>query len=127
LKDEITVITNDSPPQTIPISVVANVQSAVSVTPSIINFGPVRAGQSVSKVVYVRSASAFSLTKLEGDRSELKAVEPQAGVVPVHTVNLTIQAPAAVGPFHGVVKIESDVKDEPPAQVKTFATIVAGP
>ena len=58
-KDEITLITNDSPPQTIPISVVANVQSAVSVTPSIINFGPIRAGQSVSKVVHVRSSSAI--------------------------------------------------------------------
>ena len=65
-KDEITLITNDTPPQTIPISVVANVQSAVSVTPSIINFGPIRAGQSVSKVVHVRSPSPFSLTKLDG-------------------------------------------------------------
>ena len=37
---------------------------------------------------------------------------------------MTIQAPATPGPFYGVVKIESDVKDEPPAQIKTFATIV---
>ena len=49
-KDEIILITNDSPPQTIPISVVANVQSAVSVSPSIINFGALKPGQSVSKV-----------------------------------------------------------------------------
>jgi hypothetical protein len=123
-KDEITVYTNDSPPQTIPISVVANIQSAVSVTPSIINFGPIRAGQSVSKVVHVRSAAPFALTKIESDRPELKPVEAQAGSLPDHTVNLTIQAPAAPGPFHAVVKFESDVKDEPPGQVKTFATIV---
>ena len=56
-KDEITLITNDSPPQMIPISVIALVQSAVSVTPSIINFGPIRAGQSVTKVVHVRSSA----------------------------------------------------------------------
>jgi hypothetical protein len=123
-KDEITLLTNDSPPQSIPISVVANVQSAVSVTPSIINFGPIRAGQSVSKVVYVRSSSPFTLTRIEADRTELKAVEAQAGAAPVHTLNLTIQAPATPGPFHGIVKIESDVKDEPAGQVKTFATIV---
>jgi hypothetical protein len=126
-KDEITVITNDTPPQTIPISVVANIQSAVTVTPSIINFGPVRTGQSASKTVYVRSASPFSLTKMEADRTELHAVEQQAGSLPVHAVNLTIQAHATPGPFHSIVKIESDVKDEPPAQIKTFATIVAGP
>ncbi len=62
----------------IPISVVANVQSAVSVTPSIINFGPIRAGQSVTKVVHIRSSAPFSMTRLEGDRTELRAVEPTA-------------------------------------------------
>jgi Protein of unknown function (DUF1573) len=123
-KDEITLITNDVPAQTIPISVVANVQSAVSVTPSIINFGPIRAGQSVTKVVHVRSSSAFSLSKLEADKAELRAVEPQPGSLPTHTLNVTIQAPALPGPFYGVVTIESDLKDEPPGQIKTFATIV---
>jgi hypothetical protein len=123
-KDEITLITNDMPAQAIPISVVANVQSAVSVTPSIINFGPIRAGQSVTKVVHVRSSSAFSLTRVEADRGELRAVEPQAGSLPTHTLNVTIQAPAVAGPFYGIVTIESDLKDEPPGQIKTFATIV---
>ena len=123
-KDEVTLITNDVPAQTIPISVVANVQSAVSVTPSIINFGPIRAGQSVTKVVHVRSSSAFSLSKLEADKAELRAVEPQPGSLPTHTLNVTIQAPALPGPFYGVVTILSDLKDEPPGQIKTFATIV---
>ena len=123
-KDEITLITNDNPPQMIPISVVANVQSAVSVTPSIINFGPIRAGQSVTKAVHVRSSAPFSVTKLEGDRPELRAAEPQPSSVSGHTVKVTIQAPATPGPFYGIVKIQSDVKDEPPAQLKTFATIV---
>ena len=123
-KDEITLITNDTPAQTIPISVVANVQSAVSVTPSIINFGPIRAGQSVTKAVLVRSSAPFSVVKLEPDRPELRAVEPQPSPAERHSVNVTVQAPAVPGPFYGTVKIESDVKDEPPATIKTFATIV---
>jgi Protein of unknown function (DUF1573) len=123
-KDEITLITNDTPAQTIPISVVANVQSAVSVTPSIINFGPIRAGQSVTKAVYVRSSAPFSLTKLEGDRAELRAVEPQPGSLATHTVNVTIQAPSSPGPFYGIVSIKSDLKDEPAGQIKTFATVI---
>jgi hypothetical protein len=123
-KDEITLVTNDSPPQSIPISVVANIQSAVRVTPSIINFGQVRAGQSVSKTVHIRSSSPFTITKLEADRTDLSAVEQQTGSLPDHTVNVTIQGPAEPGPFHGIVKIESDVKDEPPAQIKAFATIM---
>ena len=92
----------------------ANVQSAVSVTPSIINFGPIRAGQSVTKVVHVRSSAPFSSPSSKADRTELRAVEPQPGSLPGHTVNVTIQAPATPGPFYGIVKIESDLKDEPP-------------
>jgi hypothetical protein len=123
-KDEITLITNDNPPQAIPISIVAFVQSAVSVTPSIINFGPVRAGQSVTKLVQVRSHSPFSISKLEADRTELHSVEQQPGSQPGHTVQLKIDAPATTGPFYGVVTVTSDIKDEPPARIKTFATIV---
>ena len=123
-KDEVTLVTNDSPPQAIPISVVANVQSAVTVIPSIINFGPVRPGQSISKVVHVRSASPFSITKIDADRPELQATDQQKGSASDHPVNVTIQAPTTAGPFHGVVKIESDLKDEPAARIKAFATII---
>ena len=58
-----TLITNDTPAQAIPISVVASVQSAVSVTPSIINLGRVRPGETVSraKVVHVRSSAPFAI------------------------------------------------------------------
>ena len=122
-KDEITLITNDSPRQTIPISVVANIQSAVSVTPSIINFGQVRPGQSVSKVVRVRSSVSLPITKLAASRTELQTVEQTTGSAPDHTLNITLKAPATAGPFHAILKIESDLKDEPPAQIKTFATI----
>jgi hypothetical protein len=97
------------------------------VTPSIINFGPVRAGQSVTKTVHVRSSSSFIITKLDADRADLTAVEQQTGSLPEHTVNITLQGPAEPGPFHGVVKIASDLKDEPPAQIKAFATIMPAP
>jgi len=123
-KDEVTLITNDPTAQTIAISVVANIQSAVSVSPSIINFGSIRPGQSVTKIVHVRSSTPFLLTKIEANKPDLQAVEQQPGSSPDHAVNVTIQAPAGAGPFHGIVMIDSDLKDEPPAQIKTFATIL---
>ncbi len=123
-KDEITLITNDSPPQAIPISIVANLQSAVSVSPSIINFGALKPGQSVSKVVRVRSSAPFSITKLSGSQPSLQAVEEKTGSAADHVVNITLKAPDQSGPFHAVLKVESDVKDEPPAQIKTFATVM---
>lgn len=129
-KDEITLITNDTPAQTIPISVVANIQTAVSVTPSIINLGRVRPGQTVSSanVVHVRSsATPFTITKLTASRPELEPAEPKPGSLSDHVVNLKFKAPEAAGPYHTVVKIETDLKEEPPVQIKVFATVTPSP
>jgi hypothetical protein len=122
-KDEVTLVTNDASGQIIPISVIAQIQSAVSVTPSIINFGPVRAGQTVSKVVHVRAESPFGITKLASSRTDLEPIESKAGPLADHVLNLRLKAPVDAGPYHAIVKIETDLSDEPPAQIKTFATV----
>ncbi len=123
-KDEITLMTNDQTGPTIPVSVVGTIQSAVAVTPSIINFGSVRPGQTVSKTVLVRSAQPFSITKISTSQEALHLEEGQAGPRPVHQVKLALKAPEQTGPHHAVVTIESDIKDEPAAVLKTFATVV---
>jgi hypothetical protein len=129
LRDELTLVTNDNPPQTIPISVVANVQGAVSVSPSILNLGRLRPGQTLSKpnVVHVRSAAPFAVTKLSASRPELEPVEPRPGSLPDHTLNLTLKAPETAGPYHALVTIETDLKDEAPVQLKVFATVAPAP
>jgi len=122
-KDEITLLTNDPTVKAIPISVVANVRGAVSVTPSIVNFGPVQPGQTLSKVVHVRSSSPFAITKLASTRTELDPKDSNSGSLTDHAVNLTLKVPDTAGPYHAVVKVETDLKGEPPAQIKTFATV----
>jgi hypothetical protein len=124
-KDELRLVTNDSPAQTIPISIVANVQSAVSVTPSIVNFGRVRPGQSLTKsnIVHVRSTSPFTLTKLVSSQPDLEPSEPKPGPAADHILNLKLKAPESPGPYYALIKAETDLKDEPPLQVKIFATV----
>jgi Protein of unknown function (DUF1573) len=123
-RDEITLITNDQSSPTIPIAVVANITGAVSVYPSIINFGGVRPGESVAKTVLVRSTQPFSITKLQASSKEIQAAEATKGALPVHTLTLTFKAPAQTGPSHATLQVETDIKDEPPAVLKTFATVV---
>ncbi len=125
LKDQITLVTNDSPAQTIPISVVANVQSSVSVTPSIVNLGRVPPGQTITRpnVVHVRGRAPFSLSKLSASSPALQAEEIKPGASPDHVLNLKLQAPQEPGPFHAILKVETDLKDEPAAQLKIFATV----
>ena len=123
-KDEITLLTNDQSSPSIPISVVANIQSAVAVTPSIINFGGLRPGQSVSKTVLVRSAQPFSITRLAPSQEGLQPGEDEKGPRAAHQLKLIFKAPEQTGPYHATLTIETDIKDEPPALLKTFATVV---
>ena len=124
-KDQITLVTNDTPAQTIPISVVANVQSAISLTPSIINLGRVRPGETITRanVVHVRSSSPFSLSKLSASSPALEAEEIKPGAAVDHILNLKLKAPQETGGFHAVLKVETDLKDEPVSQLKVFATV----
>jgi hypothetical protein len=124
-KDEVAVLTNDANLKTIPICVVASIQGAVTVLPSVINFGPVRPGEVVSRVVHVRSSSPFSITRITANRTELEPIDSNAGSFADHAVNLKLKVPSAAGPYHAVVKVETDVKDEPPVQIKTFATVAS--
>ncbi len=123
-RDEITLLTNDQASPTIPISVVANVVGARAGTPSIINFGGVRSGQSISKTVLVRSAQPFTITRLSPSQEQLQPAETETGPRTVHQVKLTYKAPDQPGPQHAVLIIETDIKDEPPPQLKTFATVL---
>ncbi|AMV39510.1 hypothetical protein VT85_18880 [Planctomyces sp. SH-PL62] len=120
-KDEITLETSDQ--QKIPISVVANIQSAVALTPSIINFGQVKPGESVTKTVLVRSAQPFSITGLTTSKTELQSDDQSKGAQAVHQVKLTLKAPDQPGAFHSLMTVKTDIPDEPEAVLKTFATV----
>jgi hypothetical protein len=124
-KDQITLVTNDNPAQMIPISVVANVQSAISLTPSIVNLGRVRPGETITRanIVHVRARSPFSLSKLSASSPALEADEIKPGASADHILNLKLKAPQEPGGFHAVLKVETDLKDEPVSQLKVFATV----
>ena len=94
-KDEIKLLTNDQSSPSIPISVVANIQSAVAVTPSIINFGGLRPGQSVSKTVVVRSKEPFSITRLSPSQEDLQPGRRRERTTSRPPVEADFQGPGA--------------------------------
>ena len=123
-KDEITLKTNDPTGPTIPISVAAIVQSNVTVTPSVINVGAVRPGETVQKTFVVRAAQPFKVIAIESNRSELALAAAPAESRPLHALQFTFKAPEVPGAFNASVEIQTDLKDEPPAKLMVFATIV---
>lgn len=123
-KDEITLKTNDPNSPSIPISVSAVVQSNVVVSPSVINFGTVKAGQTIQKTVLVRSAQPFQLTEIKPGQPDFTVPETGPSPKGLHSVVLTFKVPAKPGPYNTAVEFETDLKDEPPARLTAFATIV---
>lgn len=126
-RDEITLSTNDSSSPTIPISVSGNVQAALVVSPSPLVLGRVKAGEIVKKKVIVRSAQPFQVTAVKASKDDLSGTPDPGGSRPLHMVDLTFKAPAQSGPYNATFEIVTDLKDEPPAKLTTFATIVASP
>ena len=123
-KDQITIKTNDPSSPTIPVSVSAVVQSNVVVSPSVINFGTVKAGQTIQKTVLVRSAQPFKLTEIKPGLADLSTPEVGPDSKGLHSVVLTFKVPGKLGPYNTAVEFETDLKDEPSARLATFANIV---
>jgi hypothetical protein len=124
VKDEILLYTNDSTAPTIPVAVSAQVQGAVTVSPSPLILGPIKVGQVVKKSVLVRAARPFKLTDLKPSRADLTVTPDQDASKPIHKLDLSLKVPDQPGPFNAVVEIATDLSDEPPAKLTTFATIV---
>jgi hypothetical protein len=123
-KDEITLKTNDPTSPSIPVSVSAVVQSNVTVSPSVINLGTIRIGQTLPKTVLIRSAQPFKLTGIKPSQPDLTAPPAGEQSKALHTVALTFKAPARPGPYNAVVEFETDLQDEPPARLSVFANVV---
>jgi Protein of unknown function (DUF1573) len=123
-KDEITLFTNDPNSPTIPVAVVANVQSALTVSPSPMLLGPVKAGSEVVKTLLVRSSRPFKVTGVKPSRDEISPTVPSEESKAVHTLTIKLKAPAQPGPFHAAVEIATDLENEPPAKLTVFATVV---
>lgn len=126
-KDEITLKTNDATAPAIPISVVANVQALVVVSPGNLVFGRVKAGSTVTKDVLVRASQPgqkFKITGTSAAKTELSASTPVETEGPLQKLTITLKAPAVPGPYNAEMQVSTNLKDEPPAKFTAYATVV---
>ena len=123
-KDEITLKTNDPNTPNIPVSVAAVVQANITVSPSVINLGAIRPGETVQRTFLVRAAQPFKVLTADSKRPEITVNAPDDQARPLHTLTFNFKAPTTPGGFNSAIEIQTDLKDEPPSKLMTFATIV---
>ncbi len=78
----------------------------------------------MKKTVFVKSSQPFKITKASSPKPDLSAAGQLDESKPFHAVTVTFKAPAQPGPYNAVLEFDTDMKDEPPAKLSTFATIV---
>ncbi|HEX8202396.1 MAG TPA: DUF1573 domain-containing protein [Isosphaeraceae bacterium] len=122
-KDELTLLTNDPASPRIPISVAAVVQAGVTLSPSIINLGHVRPGATIQKTVLMRAAQPFQVTAVKPTRGDIQATRPPAAARPIQALTVAVKVPDRPGPYNAVLEVTTDLKDEPPVSLTTFATV----
>ena len=122
-KDELRLYTTDPNSPQIPISVAANVQAAVTLVPSTLVLGQIKAGTTVTKDILVRSSKPFKVVKATSKGGEATAPADEGSTI-LHKMKITVKAPAASGPFNAVFEVSTDLAGEPSAKLPLFATVV---
>jgi hypothetical protein len=113
LKHDLYLKTNDPASPLVAVLAEANVQSALSVSPSTLSLGTVKAGVDLTRRVVVRGARAFKVTGVEGIGNgielggTLAASETEVQFV---TFKCTFDKP---GPFRRELKIKTNLQDAP--------------
>lgn len=115
IKGDVFLKTNDPASPVLPLLVEASVQSAVSVSPETLSVGAIKAGETLTRRVVVRSAGQkmFRVLQVEGLRDGISLdPAPSATAAPVQIVTFKLQLKKA-GDFKHEIKIKTDLQDAP--------------
>lgn len=98
LREQITLVTDDSASPHVPIIVEAKIEADITVTPAIVTLGSLTAGKAKKVNVVLRGKKPFEISKLEceTDRHQFKVVLPKTEKR-VHVLPLTITPSDKVG------------------------------
>jgi hypothetical protein len=113
LKHDVYLETNDPASPMVPVLIEANVQSALSVSPSTLSLGTVKTDTALTRRVVVRGAKAFKVTAVEGIGSGIELGSPLStteGEVQFVTLKCTFDKP---GTFRRELKIKTNLQEAP--------------
>ena len=110
-KWELLLETNDPASQRVPVLVEANVQAALTVTPSGLSFKDVKAGEERSQLLRMKGNKPFTVKAIDGLGDGLTAELP-AGSSPVQSIKFKFQSTAG-GAFKKQVQIKTDLQEAP--------------
>ncbi len=122
-RDQLTIITDDAGNPYIPVLVEGRVEAEYSVSPEVVTFGTVNAGEKKTMNIVVRSKKPFMIEKIESEKTQgMFEVRLPREAKAIHIVPLTLIAPNEAGTLDELFTVT--VSDSPePITFKALAKV----
>jgi hypothetical protein len=119
--DHAIITTNDPSMAQMPIQVEGQVRPSVSVSPSNLFLGVVRAGEKVTRPLIVRADKPFRIKSITGDKGAFEIPQPAEDAKNTHVVRVTfVASPSETGKVVKSIHIETDLGD---AKATSYAVV----
>jgi len=115
--------TNNPATPRVRVPVNVEIESALSVSPAVVDLGQVKVGSQVERKVIVRGVTPFQITNVKGADQDLVVRETTTGNRPVHVLSVTLK-PGAAGDVRRQLKIITDLKTEGEIEFQTKAQVM---
>lgn len=123
--EQLLLVTDDPNPKNaqIPLAVEGTVTPPVSVSPSPLSMGPVRAGSMTSKPLVVQARRPFRILSIQTDAPGFSAKWPEEPKA-VQVIQVQFTAGQRPGKVAGVLRIETDLAETPVVEAAVEALVV---
>ncbi len=121
---DIWVKTNDPSMPQLRVPLTVEIESALSVSPEVMNLGTLKAGTEVEKKVIVRGVKPFKVTGLESGDAELTVKDSSKEAKTVHVLTVKLK-PSKAGEFNRTVRVLTDLPEDSQTDFRVTAEVTA--
>lgn len=120
---DIWLTTNNPSTPRVRVPLTVEIESALTVSPAVVDLGQLKVGSTVERRVIVRGVSPFKITDIQGGDDSLKIRDTTPDSKPLHVLAVTLQ-PGAAGDITRSLRILTDLKEESEIEFQAKARIV---
>ena len=120
---DIWLVTNNPATPRVRVPLTVEIQSNLSVSPSLVDLGQVKIGGQAERKVIVRGVQPFRIIEVQGADDQVKVLDPSNESRQVHVLAITLKA-AKLGEIKRSLKILTDLKEESEVEFQAKAQVM---
>jgi len=118
--------TNNGAMQKLRVPVMVEVEAALTVNPSTVSLGPVKAGTETDRKVIIRGVRPFRITGIMGTNKQVMVRSTNDEAKTVHVLTVTLN-PDALGPLSQRIRVQTDLALGGEGDIEFFAQATVEP